>query len=69
MGFFLTLSQHKCNNKHLFPLPVDSLFMQEENRSNANAGIFMFNIKEKSGSGQHTGKIAENLFITERLSL
>lgn len=45
MVFFLTLSQQKCNNKYLFPLPVDSLFMQEENKSNIR--IFAFNIKRK----------------------
>lgn len=62
-GVFLT-----HNSKYLLPSPVDSLFMQEENRSMAR--IFTSNIKKKKpGSGQHTGKIAENLFIMERLSL
>lgn len=53
-GFCLTLSQQKDNSEYLSPLPVDTSFMHGENRS--NVWIFMFNIKENSGSGQHAGK-------------
>lgn len=66
--FFLTLSsQQKHNSKFLFPVPVDGLFMQEQDKSYSRT--FMSSIKEKTGSGQHTGKIAQNIFIAGRLSL
>lgn len=65
--FFLTLSQQKHISKYLFPLPVDCLFMQEEDRSYSK--VFMFSTREKPGSGSHTGKIVQSVFFTENLSL